>query len=190
MNRVQPIASAYVTGRSHSIVTFSGHLTGAGWLRAILRDFATEEGLTFENGKPEMLDCATDIFQASINMSGFGIAQDVLFYCVSYFQIEEYSEMGLLRLQEPFKGAYVVRDPRSIILEQWLSLSAACNKTDELGTRRQLNVIRLDHSLQQKLLVRRHPLAPYSFPAASHDFDIANADSQYATCPRMPASIT
>ena len=100
---------------------------------------------------------------------------------VSPFQVEEYSEMGLLRLQEPFKGVYIVRDPRSIILELWLSVSAACNKSDESGSRTQLTTVRLDRSLQQQLLVGHNPLALDVLPTVSHGFYLVSADSRYAT---------
>lgn len=62
MNRIKPVAQEYASGRSHSIVAFAGHLTGGGWLREILKDFASEEGLTFDHGRPENIDCSTDIF--------------------------------------------------------------------------------------------------------------------------------
>lgn len=54
-----------VSGRHPILVNIAGRSTGIGWWTQALSSFSQQEGLAFDSGLVEKLDCHTDVFQAS-----------------------------------------------------------------------------------------------------------------------------
>ncbi|CAI5462386.1 unnamed protein product [Closterium sp. Yama58-4] len=92
-----------VSGKNHTLINIAGPMTGLGWWREILRAFSNDENLNFGEGASDSLDCSFDVFQ-----------------------VEKYDDEDLIKLPRPYKGTLIVRDPRSIILEQWLLGQLEC----------------------------------------------------------------
>ncbi|CAI5465735.1 unnamed protein product [Closterium sp. Yama58-4] len=92
-----------VSGKNHTMINIAGPMTGLGWWREILRAFSNDESLVFGEGGSDSLDCSFDVFQ-----------------------VEKYDDEDLIKLPRPYKGTLIVRDPRSIILEQWLLGQLEC----------------------------------------------------------------
>eukprot|EP00899_Mesostigma_viride_P021196 jgi/Mesvir1/29078/Mv18384-RA.1 len=95
----------------------AGRNTGAGWWGELLQMLATQQGLAFGSGGLEDLSCDHDVFQLEVT-GGHTV------------------RAALLQLPEPYRSILSVRDPRSVVLEEYLrSPCAARHEAEERHAR-------------------------------------------------------